>query len=807
MLDSFTQHVSLSVVRNCLKPWRVLLSLAAVMVADCVTALDTREPPIRLTQFVSPAIQIDGVLEESEWQSLPVFNNFRELSPATLTEAPFETGLRIFYSEKGLYIGIQADQPSDTLIERLSSRDQFITRDGFSFILDPSGEGLYAYWFAINLGNSLGDGMVLPERQFSREWDGPWHGATARNEAGYAIEYFLPFSMMAMPELQDIERKMGLGIMRRVGHKGESWGWPALPSTQPQFLSALQPIVLDNFKPRQQFTFYPYVTVNYDAIENEDDFKSGFDVFWRPSPNLQLTAAVNPDFGNIESDDVVVNLTSVETFFPEKRPFFLEGQEIFTTTPRAQGHGRGTPTILVNTRRIGSPPVGPEIDNVEVSDVEANQLTELIGAAKVTGQKNGWRYGLLTAIEDDTQIKGRINNQEVDLKAEGRTFGAARFLYESTKGGVRRGLGWITTMVNHPTSNAIVHGIDGHFLSKDGSWNLDGQLLYSDVNDSTGFGGFADITYAQRPGRQHRVALNYFDEDLDINDFGFVRRNDAITARYSYLLTQSDLPGLKERGTSLTLSQEYNTDGLVVRSGIFFNQEREFNNNSQLETELNYFPARWDDLSSRGNGIFRLNPRWGAGIYWGTDNAKPLQATFGYSLQDEYLKGNQKTYELELNWRPSNRFSAQVSIFYKKRTDWLVHFKGRDLTTFAAEYWQPRVELDYFLSAKQQFRVIWNWVGVKAVERQRWRVPVDDGALVIDPRSQTGSRDFTISNLSFQARYRWEIAPLSDLFIVYTRGSDLFSRPGDSFSELLHDGWTERGADSLVIKLRYRMGS
>ncbi len=359
-----------------LKPRHCFAYIVAILTSGSACALDTREPDIRLTRFVSPSITIDGILDEEEWQELPIQENFLELSPATLNKPPHRTQVKVFYSDEGLYIGIQADQPADTLIERLSSRDQFITRDGFSVTLDPSGEGLYAYWFGINLGNSLGDGTVLPERQFSRQWDGPWHGAAASNESGFAVEYFLPFSMMTMPEVKEEERKMGIYISRQVGHKGEYWGWPALPSTQTQFLSALQPIILSDLKPRRQFTFYPYAASNYDVIARTDYYKAGFDTFWRPSSNLQLTATINPDFGNIESDDVVVNLTSVETFFPEKRPFFLEGQEIFTTTPRARSRGRGTPTILVHTRRIGSPPDIPAVDNLEVSDIEVNQLTE-----------------------------------------------------------------------------------------------------------------------------------------------------------------------------------------------------------------------------------------------------------------------------------------------------------------------------------------------------------------------------------------------------------------------------------------------
>ena len=137
------------------------------------------------------------------------------------------------------------------------------------------------------------------------------------------------------------------------------------------------------------------------------------DVAWRPSSNLQLTATVNPDFGSVESDDVVVNLTAYETFFPEKRLFFLEGNEVFSTTPRTVAEmstgprgsgGRQSPptwsmepTTLLNTRRIGGSAkqvVVPE--GVTVSGVEQGQPSELVGAVKMVGQSGGLRYGIIS---------------------------------------------------------------------------------------------------------------------------------------------------------------------------------------------------------------------------------------------------------------------------------------------------------------------------------------------------------------------------------------------------------------------------
>ncbi|MGV0035874.1 MAG: DUF5916 domain-containing protein [Candidatus Azotimanducaceae bacterium WSBS_2022_MAG_OTU7] len=755
----------------------------------------------------STNMTIDGKLLEPIWADLPAHSQTVTLQPETLAKPIYPTHTKFFYTERGLYVGVFSEQPNDTLITRLTSRDLFISRDNISITIDPSGEGLYAYWFAVSLGDSLADGTVLPERQFNREWDGAWRGASSEVEGGWVAEYFLPWSMITMPEQVGESRRLGFYISRGVSHLGERWGWPALPESGSRFMSALQPLEIENITPKRQFTFYPYAATKYDVINAEDDYKVGFDIFWRPSSNMQLTATVNPDFGNVESDDVVINLTSFETFFPEKRPFFLEGQEIFRTTPRARTRGKGTPTILVNTRRIGSPPRALDVDDLELADLEANQPTGLQGAAKITGQQGNWRYGILATVEDDTKIEGTINDQEVDLLQAGRDFGAARFLYESTSGHSRKGLGWITTVVAHPQDDAVVHGVDGHYLSANGKWNVDGQTLYSDVAGVSGSGAFVDVSYTPRQGLKHSVGVDYFDEDLDINDFGFLRRNDAIAARYRLEINESDLEQLKSRESSLFLNQEYNTDGRVVRSGMFANQRYKFHNNHSMFVEANYFPSRWDDINSDGNGDYKIDPRWQTSAFYTTDESKKIRHGVGGGFNQEEIGGQERIWRYEITWRPSDRFSAKLNVRYVDRTGWLLHESGQDFTTYTAEFWQPKLELGYFLTAKQQFRVTAQWVGIKAFERNRWLVPAGDGSLIADTEAAADKRGFSISRLVFQARYRWEIAPLSDLFVVYTRGSNLPNMPEESFSTLLHDSWTDRLFDVFVIKLRYRLGS
>ena len=764
---------------------------------------------ITLTKVESPNIKIDGVLDEAIWKTLPSATGpMVVVQPDSMVPAGNETRTYLFYTKEGLYVGIWAEQDPETLIARLSSRDQFISRDGVSLTLDPSGKGLYGYWFATYLGGSIGDGTVVPERQYSRQWDGPWYGETAVHDQGYSAEMFIPWSTMTMPDTNSSERIVGYSLTRTVGYNDQHWAYPPLSRRENVFLSQLPTMALESISPKQQYTFYPFVSSSYDNTmdQNQDSYKAGFDLFWRPTSNLQLTATVNPDFGNVESDKVDVNLSSFETFFPEKRAFFLEGQEIFITTPRASGRD-GTPTTLLNTRRIGSAPKDPLILDFELEGIEANQPSELEGAGKITGQNGKLRYGFLAAIEDDTKLSGELSGQPLEVLQDGRQFSVARLLYEDTSTGDRRSIGWMSTNVAHTQEDATVHGIDGHYLTADGRWNTDAQIMYSDVNNVTGQGAFVDVTYTPQRGRSHKLSMDYYDDTLDINDFGFLRRNDNIAARYRYDRNDSNLVDLRSRTTTIKLVQEYNTAGRLVRSGAFWEQKFEFQNNNFMSYQLNYFPERWEDRES-DEGDYRVEGRWLTGAFAKTNQSKPLSIGGGVFYRGEQLGGYTMEYVTELDWRPTDRFSLTAKLVYEDKSGWLLHDDGRDFTTFNAIVWRPEMEMDFFITAKQQIRITAQWAGIKSHEDERWKIPLGDGELITDPVPPgDSSRDFNISRLTFQARYRWQIAPLSDLFLVYTRGSNVNSMPDDDFDDLLSSAWTDRLVDIFVIKLRYRLGS
>ena len=630
-------------------------------------------------------------------------------------------------------------------------------------------------------------------------------------EEGWSAEFYVPWSMMPLPQVEGA-RRIGLAFERELGVRGERWSTPALPTTLNVYLSGFQKYDLTDIEPRRQLTIYPFASTGFNAIRHEAESKIGTDIYWRPTTNTLLSATLNPDFGTVESDDVVVNLTAFETFFPEKRTFFLEGQDIFTTAPRSQAgnvRGPGGPISLLNTRRIGGAANFTVPNNVSVVPTDLSQPTDLLGAIKFTGQSGSLRYGTLLASEDDAEIRGTLaDGTRVNLKAQGRDFSVARLLYEDTSAGGRRSIGWMGTDVSHPDVDATVNAIDMHYFSADQRWVLDGQFMHSDVEGETGIGFLGDVNFIPSRGVQHNFAFTYVDDEFDMNDMGFLTRNSQINLDYNFALTQSDIPGLTSRTTTITSVNHYNTDGSYVLAGHFLGRSWNFLNNDSLNVTMQYFPKRVDDRLGRGTGDFRIPERWGIRSGYSSDPAKSIAWSLNLEASQEDLGPGIVTGGAGIVWRPNDRFSFDLGLNYTDQEALLVHMGGGKYTSFEAHQWAPRIESNYFISAKQQFRISMQWNSLKAFEDRFWQV--DSEKLrhlrpVANPDNEPD--DFVISRLTFQARYRWEIAPLSDLFIVYTRGSNL---PGNSFftfQDLFEQSWNDRIVDSFAIKLRYRFGS
>ena len=765
-------------------------------------------------------ITIDGKLDEELWKTLRAYDEFVVIDPDTLAPADHATHVRLFNTERGLYVGIDMAQPEGTLVKRLSGRDvRSLNRDSINITLDTSGEGRYGFWFGVNLGDSLMDGTVLPERKFSSEWDGPWRAATQETDIGWSAEMFIPWAAVSMPSGGG-DRQMGLYMSRKVAYQDVRYGWPGLSSTKPVFMSALQKMEMRDVRPTQQYNVYPFIATTGDNIDDDVSHRVGADVFWRPSTNFQVNATINPDFGGVESDDVVINLTAVEVFFSEKRLFFQEGQEIFVASPRAaiQNNGVGNggdPYTLVNTRRIGGvarAPLNP--DNLDISQRELIQPAELIGAAKINGQSGKIRYGFLGASEKSTKFDASTVDAngvllDENLSSDGSDYAIARLLYETNEGGGYRALGFLSTAVLNDQGNALAQAVDWHYLSNGGGLTIDGQAFTSDIDGvERGWGGFVDFELTPQRGQRFRLGLEYTDRNVDINDLGFLGRNDRYRVRGSYIRTRSNPRIGRNNQFDIRGFVDQNTSEEFLGAGVFVSNRLTLNNLSSITARLSHFTPAIDDLNSFGNGSYRITERSGFSIGYGTNSSDRFSYGFGVGFDEENLSGDSFNARARLSWRPIDRMNMELGVRYSNRNGWLLHQEDANFTTFDANFWQPRFALEYFFSAQQQFRISAQWVAVKAREQDFFLVPSTPDNLIETTKPPGPSDDFAITDMVIQARYRWQIAPLSDLFIVYTRTSDVsLALQDEDLGDLLSRSFNQPIGDQLVIKLRYRFGS
>ncbi len=641
---------------------------------------------------------------------------------------------------------------------------------------------------------------------------------------------FLPWSMMSMPETQG-PRKIGFAVSRQVSHSNERYQWPGHPYASSRFVSALNTFNVEGVQPIQQFSIIPYASSMMDKARDEEEVRAGFDLSWKPSPKLELSLSLLPDFGAVEADNVVLNLTAFETYFPEKRLFFLEGNEIFNSTPRSNPGNIlrtitndnfattsrkvfssafvPTPISLMNTRRIGGTANQVTVpDGVVPNRGERDMPTDLLGASKITGALGNVRYGVLAAAEDDVVWKGTEipSGDDVDIIDDGRNFAVARFLYEHIAES-RRSIGYLGTFVSGPLYDAAVHGLDLHFTSSDGRLIADAQLMASDVFDITGEGAMFDVKYSGNPRIQHKFEFEYFDENVQINDLGFLRRNDYNTFQYALLYNKTRGVGdLKDIRGTVIFRQGYNiSKDQLVDSGVYWRNSMVLPGRNTVRTALGYLPSRYEDLDSRGNGAYKTEDRWWVDALWATDAARMLSYSMSLGGLQEHLGDWSYNATFGVTFRPSDLVSVDLDIRYKRRDGWLVYQGGRNFGAFDATDWQPGLNVNWFMAPGHQIRFTLQWAGVKAREDGFYEVPAGDGDLV--PVEPTRNHDFTVSIITAQLRYRWEIAPLTDLYLVYNRGNTLPTLDDSEFSDLFQDSFDDPIVNSYVAKLRYRFGN
>jgi hypothetical protein len=331
------------------------------------------------------AIKIDGHIHPEDWVGATHITDFRLTQPLSRAPTPYPTEAWILATPEGLAVAFHCTQPPNVpRTHQAAPRDAGGPYDRVNLYVDFDGDGRVGYNFMVMLSDSIQDETITNENQFNADWDGVWEHAVSEDAEGWSVEMLIPWYIAPMKDGHDGKRTIGVQLDRVIGTTGERMGWPAIFGGESRFLSAFAKMDIPAYS-QPLLAVTPYVSGLYDNVHHKATFDGGADLFWKPNGKFQLSATLKPDFGQVESDQLVVNFSAVETFFSDKRPFFTENQSFFDVPFGSYNNN----DRLIYTRRVG----GPADDGSGAGDVAA--------ALKANGSLAGFDYGAFYATEAD----------------------------------------------------------------------------------------------------------------------------------------------------------------------------------------------------------------------------------------------------------------------------------------------------------------------------------------------------------------------------------------------------------------------
>ncbi|MGH8060466.1 MAG: DUF5916 domain-containing protein [Pseudoxanthomonas sp.] len=721
------------------------------------------------------AVEIDGRIDPQEWAGARHVDDFRMTQPLTRMPGSQPTEAWILATPEGLAVGFRNTQPASVPRTRQRVQRDFDEQvDRVNLNVDFDGDGRTGYNFTVSSTDGIADAVISNENSFNNDWDGNWKHAVSEDAEGWSAEILVPWYIAPMHKAQGGKRTIRINLHRVIGSTGERSAWPAASFERPRFLSDFAAVEVAQYS-QSLLTVTPYVSGLYDNVQGGSDFDGGADIFWKPNGQFQMTATINPDFGQVESDDLVVNFGATETFISDKRPFFTENQGLFQyTTPSDFSQ-------LLYTRRVG----GPADDGNGAGDITA--------AIKVNGSLGQTKYGVFAADE---------------AGEAGRSFHALRLVRDFDK----QNLGVMLTQVERPffDREATVLGVD-HNWRPNQRWNVQTRVFGSQIEDAgettRDLGGTLWADYEMDHGwRQQWIAM-HFGSDLQINDAGYLSRNSTNYLHWEARRRFADQP--KESRYSSKewrwrASSNSNDHGEKLNDQFRMSREGRLRNGSHEFAQINLNSAGVDDLLTRGHGSVKRPANFNAVFEY----ERPRKGDWAHEVETQLysggLAGNSRvgySFQYTPTYFISDAFSLTAGIYADHTPDWLVWDREKNLLgSFDGREVHLNAGLDWAINDKQELRVKLQAIGVDAKMRQTYIVDSAGNSVI----SSVQVDDFNVTNLGFQIRYRYELAPLSYLYVVYGRGGYNEESFSEGTTRLLGDSFDLRDDEQLLVKLSYR---
>ncbi|MEM0963801.1 MAG: DUF5916 domain-containing protein, partial [Bacteroidota bacterium] len=708
------------------------LVAAAPSLAQTSAPVPAIAPPLTISAHAltdGEAILLDGVLDEAAWASADVATGFIQSGPNPGEPASETTEARVLYDNGTVYVGMRMAD-SEPVRSQLGRRDVRTASDYASVVFDSYDDDRTAFQFEVNPHGVQRDFLFYDDVREDPSWDAVWSVATSRDETGWTAEFRIPLSQLRYASGRAVQT-WGLQFTREINRTGERLAWaPVLPD-EDGFVSRFGTLAdLRGLRSPRQLELQPYVASSLTRApgndldpfyaDNDLDPRVGLDVKYGLTSNLTLTATVNPDFGQVEADPAQVNLGGFELFFEERRPFFVEGTDVFSMEPR-RFFSMNRPSLLY-TRRIGRQPQRNSFvpgaaydaagDNGTVY-TDAPQQSTILGAAKLSGRIGRFSVGVLNAVTGPEYGAFQAFDASGGLVMDDRELIEPATNYVATRARGTFGqtiVGVLGTSVLRSTSNsaiasllpsqATVLGLDVEHPFGDG-WIANGQLAGSHVSGSSESISRLQRAFPrlyQRPDANHiefdptRTSLSgmtgevnllktngswlgsahaaFTSPGFDSNELGFQGRADQIGVGTVVVYQQNQPQGaLQNWSANLFTGTRWNFDG--DREVTFFggNANGQFNNFWGFGANGEVWSAGVGDRATRGGPLTGRAPGFGINVNGWSDDRKAISG-YAWTGMNATRLFRFNGFETGLEFRPSPSLSVQVGPnLFLERTD------------------------------------------------------------------------------------------------------------------------------------------
>lgn len=666
---------------------------------------------IQITK-TTQTINIDGKLDEPVWKDMQVYDFFQR-DPEEGKPSTQKTAIKVTYDNEAFYVAAYLyDSEPDSIVTVLSRKDQWVQSDYFMLFLDPYNDKRSGYYFYATPSGSVGDGTLFNRDWDESSWNGVWDAQTGRTGDGWVVEMKIPFSQLRFNKRPDMT--WGINFKRSISRRGEESYYILMKKGESGFVEKFAELKgFEEIGNNANIEVLPYVLskAQYLIHDGNDPFYKGnqygtsigADLKWGINNNLTLDLTVNPDFGQVEVDPAVLNLSSFETFFEEKRPFFIEGSNLLSFgyggSNNNWGLNWGNPDLFYS-RRIGRSPNGDAADG-DFVDYPTN--TQILGAAKLTGKiSEGWSVYALNAVTNSMSARSYTNGittkREVEPLANATVFRSLKEFDNS-----RYGLGFMGTSLirkfDDPSlesafsKNSYAVGMDG-WINLDSAkiYVVNGYFMLSGINGSKEFITALQkrpIHAFQRPDSRYakldtnatslngwggRISLNkqegnfYINTALgalspgfNVNDLGFSSRSNYINGHVVLGYRDYEKDSFS-RSKSIYIAhfKSYNFDGEIEGNGFFTNGSINFINFYQFRYNFGFDLERFNPRHTRGGPTAKMPGGYNGAVGFSTDSRKSLTVDGDYYYGGDDLGSIYYNIQVGGSWRASEALRLTI---------------------------------------------------------------------------------------------------------------------------------------------------